>query len=235
MRTFQVLWPTAWGSNLISGAPAGGSEWAKLGSGGWSVAHWVLSYLTPPSALPLTYQGTERCCRTWFAFLGPHRGCLQTGAACRCVCGPGSHDRRCWSTGSRATTRPRRHALRREHSALRPLSGPAGSQVTCPGLPAPGPDSPPRHHAPTGRPAPGAAPHPYLDAPPSSLTSRPDTTPLPDSPPLPGRPTPIPDVPPRHHTPTRRPAPGPAPRPPGHTAELLQSRCSRRGPLHCVL
>lgn len=24
-------------------------------------------------------------------------------------------------------------------------------------------------------------------------------------------------------------------RPPGHTAELLHSRCSRRGPLHCVL
>lgn len=30
-------------------------------------------------------------------------------------------------------------------------------------------------------------------------------------------------------------APPLAPRPPGHTAELLHSRCSRRGPLHCVL
>ena len=58
---------TAWGSNRTSEAPEGGSEWAKLapGAGRWPTGAFPpLPCLTPPSALPLTYQGTGRCCRT---------------------------------------------------------------------------------------------------------------------------------------------------------------------------
>lgn len=104
---------------------------------------------SPPAVLPLTYQGTGLCCRTWFASPAPRRGCLQTGGACRCAYGPGSRGRRCWSTSSKATTRPRRRALRGDPRAL----------LSCA---TPGPEAPPpvpRAEAPPPVPRPAARAH----------------------------------------------------------------------------
>lgn len=93
--------------------------------------------------LPLTYQGTGQCCRTWFASRDPHRGCLQTGGACRYACGPESPGHRCWSRGSRGTTHPRHRALQEEQEAQRRIS-PPGQRPPC------------------------AQPHPTQEAPPDS-------------------------------------------------------------------
>lgn len=104
MRVPQSLQPPAWPLGLAGNPRA------------------LPALLGAPGALPLTYQGTGRCCRTWFASRDPRRGCLRTGGACRCACGPGSPGRRCWSTGSRGTTRPRRRALRRSRGAADPAA-----------------------------------------------------------------------------------------------------------------
>lgn len=87
-------------------------RWVKLGP--WTGQCLLDPSPTPSHALPLTYQGTRQCCRTSFASRDPHRGCLQTAGACRCVCGHGSHGHRYWSRGSTVTTHPRPRALWRE-------------------------------------------------------------------------------------------------------------------------
>lgn len=98
-----------WSEVLTSEHP----EVYQAGFLNWQVACWV-HLSTPSHSLPLTYQGTGQCCRTWFASPDPHRGCLQTEGACKCEYGHGSHGHRYWSRGSRVTTHPRLHALWRD-------------------------------------------------------------------------------------------------------------------------
>lgn len=156
-------------------------RWIELGSGTGKWPAGSISHLAPHChSLPLTYQGTEQCCRTWFASRDPHRGCLQTEEACRCECGHGSHGHRCWSRGSRVTTHPRLHELWRDRKP----------QLVCL----------PRDPTLGSAPPTWALPHPPGGStPPNWALTHP---------------------------------PGALPHPPGHTAELLQSRCSLRGPLH---
>lgn len=124
------------------------------------------------------------------------------------------------------------HRLQGDHSSQAPCTagGQEGAAEHCEPrtrVPAPGPR--PDTGWPTcahDAPPPGVLPlllRPHSCTPQLRLSPLRCPPPASEAPPPPGCPAPPPSgpAPPRHL--------------PGHTAELLQSRCSRRGPLHCVL
>lgn len=71
-------------------------------------------FIMKPSESP-AHLGRQRCCRTWFVLRGPGKALHRSEAACRCGYDRGNRDRKWMSTGSRGSTRPRRHPLQRKH------------------------------------------------------------------------------------------------------------------------